>query len=162
MDIKNFILIILILTVISCADDKNNSSGGTNMNIQISSSAFEEGGLIPMKYTCDDADISPPLEWSGIPEGTKELALICDDPDAPMDTWVHWVLYNLPSNIRKLPENIPPVKVLENGTTQGSNDFRKIGYGGPCLPVVLTDIFSKFMRLILNYILGQERLRPNY
>ena len=102
------------------------------MDIKISSSAFEEGGLIPMKYTCDDVDISPPLEWSGIPEGTKEIALICDDPDAPMGTWVHWVVYNLPANTNKLLENIPVTKVLENGIKQGSNDFHKIGYGGPC------------------------------
>jgi Raf kinase inhibitor-like YbhB/YbcL family protein len=104
------------------------------MNITITSSAFKEGDFIPKKYTCDDVDISPPLKWSRIPEGAKEFALICDDPDAPMGTWVHWVIYNLPSNGQKLPENIPPIKVLENGTTQGSNDFHKIGYGGPCPP----------------------------
>ena len=108
--------------------------GGKGMDIKMRSSAFEEGGMIPKKYTCDDVDVSPPLEWGDVPEGTKSLALICDDPDAPMGTWVHWVLYDLPPSVKQLPENIPPQKTLENGAKQGTNDFRKIGYGGPCPP----------------------------
>ncbi|KPJ69109.1 MAG: phosphatidylethanolamine-binding protein [Syntrophobacter sp. DG_60] len=104
------------------------------MEIKIKSAAFEEGGMIPTKYTCDGKDISPPLEWTPAPKGTKSLTLICDDPDAPMGTWVHWVLFNLPPEVIELSENIPPEKVLANGTTQGRNDFGKIGYGGPCPP----------------------------
>ena len=104
------------------------------MDIKITSTAFEEGGMIPEKYTCDGIDASPPLTWTSIPEGTKTLALICDDPDAPMGTWVHWVLFNLPMNIIEMPENIPSERELENGAKQGMNDFRKIGYGGPCPP----------------------------
>lgn len=104
------------------------------MEIQIKSRAFEGGGMIPEKYTCDGIDVSPPLEWTSIPEGTKSLALICDDPDAPMGTWVHWVLFNLPTNIKELPENIPAQKTLTNGSKQGISDFGKIGYGGPCPP----------------------------
>jgi Raf kinase inhibitor-like YbhB/YbcL family protein len=90
--------------------------------------------MIPEKYTCDGIDVSPPLVLSSVPDSTKTLALICDDPDAPMGTWVHWVLFNLPANITELPENIRPEKELENGAKQGMNDFHKIGYGGPCPP----------------------------
>ena len=104
------------------------------MGITIESAAFQDGGMIPGKYTCDGADISPPLSWSGIPEGTLSIALISDDPDAPMGTWVHWVLYDLPPGITKLPEGVPTKKSLENGGKQGTNDFGRIGYGGPCPP----------------------------
>ncbi len=104
------------------------------MDIKVSSEAFEEGGMIPAKYTCDEDDISPPLAWDSIPEGTKTLALICDDPDAPMGTWVHWVLFNLPVDISELPGNVPPERELESGAKQGTNDFGRIGYGGPCPP----------------------------
>ncbi len=104
------------------------------MEIKIKSPAFVPGGQIPWKYTCDGMDISPPLSWTSGPEGTKTFALICDDPDAPMGTWVHWVLFNLPADITEFRENIPPDKELENGAKQGMNDFRKIGYGGPCPP----------------------------
>ena len=104
------------------------------MEIIITSSAFEEGGLIPPKYTCDGADISPPLQWDTVPECTKSIALISDDPDAPMGTWVHWVLFNLPADTTELTENIPPDENLPGGAGQGTNDFRRIGYGGPCPP----------------------------
>lgn len=102
------------------------------MEIEITSQAFEEETMIPEKYTCDGIDVSPPLTWTSIPEGTKTLALICDDPDAPMGTWVHWVLFNLPASINELPESVPTDEELENGAKQGRNDFRRIGYGGPC------------------------------
>ncbi len=104
------------------------------MEIKIKSASFEEGGMIPSKYTCDGEDISPPLSWTPPPKGTKGLALICDDPDAPMGTWVHWLLFNLPPEVTGLSENIPPEKVLKIGAKQGRNDFGKIGYGGPCPP----------------------------
>jgi len=104
------------------------------MEIKITSSVFEEGGMIPEKYTCDGIDVSPPLAWASVPESTKTLALICDDPDAPMGTWVHWVLFNLPASINELPESVPTDEELENGAKQGRNDFRRIGYGGPCPP----------------------------
>lgn len=104
------------------------------MEMKITSQAFEDGGMIPEKYTCDDINVSPPLAWGPGPEGTQTYALICDDPDAPMGTWVHWVLFNLPANIDELPEGVPPERDLESGAKQGMNDFRKIGYGGPCPP----------------------------
>ena len=102
--------------------------------MEIRSSEFKEGELISRKYTCDNLDISPPLEWSKVPEGTKTFAIICDDPDAPMGTYVHWVIFNIPTNVLNLPENMPKQEVLKNGTRQGKNDFGKIGYGGPCPP----------------------------
>lgn len=104
------------------------------MEIKVTSTAFEEGGMIPKKYTCDDVDISPPLSWTSVPDSTKSFALICDDPDAPMGTWVHWVLFNLPPEVKELSGNVPPKNELENGGKQGRNDFGKIGYGGPCPP----------------------------
>jgi len=104
------------------------------MQIKVTSTAFEEGGMIPKQYTCDGTDVSPPLAWTSVPEGTKSIALICDDPDAPMGTWVHWVLFNLPADVKELAENVPLQKRLETGAIQGTNDFRKIGYGGPCPP----------------------------
>jgi Raf kinase inhibitor-like YbhB/YbcL family protein len=102
--------------------------------MEIRSSAFGNGEMIPAKYTCDGADFSPPLVWSGSPAGTKCFALICDDPDAPMGTWVHWVVYDIPSAAMMLAEGITREKELPGGGTQGINDFRRIGYGGPCPP----------------------------
>ena len=104
------------------------------MSITITSTAFTEGSMIPRDYTCDGEDISPTLTWSGVPDGTKSLALICDDPDAPMGTWVHWVLFNIPAHIMELPDKTLPEKIIQNGAKHGMNDFRKFGYGGPCPP----------------------------
>jgi Raf kinase inhibitor-like YbhB/YbcL family protein len=104
------------------------------MAMRIESPAFAEGAQIPRRCTCDGEDISPPLSWSGVPGGTKSLALICDDPDAPGKTWVHWVLFNLPPRTRELPEGVPARGTISGGGEQGVNDFRKIGYGGPCPP----------------------------
>lgn len=102
--------------------------------IKLTSSAFEEEAMIPAKYTCDGKDISPPLVWQGVPNEAETLALIVDDPDAPGKTWVHWVAYNIPADVTELPENYPPLEKAENGMMQGKNDFKKIGYGGPCPP----------------------------
>jgi Raf kinase inhibitor-like YbhB/YbcL family protein len=110
------------------------SEGEKTMAMKITSAAFEEGGMIPRHYTCEGDDVSPALTWTGVPPEAKSLALICDDPDAPMGTWVHWVLYNLPASVNGLQEAVPPEKELKNGARQGRNDFRKIGYGGPCPP----------------------------
>jgi Raf kinase inhibitor-like YbhB/YbcL family protein len=104
------------------------------MTLEITSSAFSEGEMIPTGYTCDGPDISPELAWTGVPETTQSLALICDDPDAPMGTWVHWVLFNIPPGARGLPGEISPDAALENGARHGTNDFGRLGYGGPCPP----------------------------
>ena len=101
----------------------------------LTSAALKDGATIPGKYTCDGVDVSPPLAWSGAPAGTRSVALIADDPDAPGGTWVHWVLYNLPAEVSDLPENIAKVESLDlGGARQGRNDFRRPGYGGPCPP----------------------------
>jgi Raf kinase inhibitor-like YbhB/YbcL family protein len=102
--------------------------------MKLTSPAFPEGGAIPARYTCDGEDVSPPLEWSGLPEGTKSLSMICDDPDAPAGVWVHWVVYDLPPSSTGLPEGVPPREEIAGGGRQGKNDFRKVGYGGPCPP----------------------------
>lgn len=104
------------------------------MTITITSSAFAGHGVIPPRHACDGEDLSPPLTWSEAPEGTKSFALIADDPDAPVGTWVHWVIYGLPSDTRALPEGVPADETVMGGACQGKNDFGRIGYGGPCPP----------------------------
>jgi len=104
------------------------------MPLQISSTAFSGGEMIPKKFTCDGPDVSPQLSWTDAPAATQSFALIMDDPDAPVGTWVHWVLYNLPANTKELPEGVEKQEQLASGALQGRNDFRKIGYGGPCPP----------------------------
>ena len=103
-------------------------------DMQLTSSAFTEGGSIPAEFTCEGKDISPPLKWSGAPARAKSLALIVDDPDAPAGTWVHWVLYNLPASTSELPENASRPPSILGSAAQGLNDFRRSGYGGPCPP----------------------------
>jgi hypothetical protein len=104
------------------------------MTMTLTTNAFTPGGTIPRKFTCEGPDISPALKWSGAPGGTQSYALIADDPDAPVGTWVHWVLYDLPAGTVELAENVPKQEQLPSGALQGRNDFRKIGYGGPCPP----------------------------
>jgi Raf kinase inhibitor-like YbhB/YbcL family protein len=108
--------------------------GGSTVTFQLRSSAFSNGDMIPKKFTCDGPDLSPALSWNDPPSGAKALALIMDDPDAPAGTWVHWVLYDLPASTRELPEGVPKTKDLQGEARQGSNDFGRIGYGGPCPP----------------------------
>ena len=115
----------------------------------ISSSAFAHNGKIPSLYTCEGQDISPPLAWSGVPTGAKSLALIVDDPDAPDPaaprmTWVHWLLYNLPADIAGLRED---VKVLPEKALEGTNDWKRVGYGGPCPPIGRHRYFHKLYAL---------------
>lgn len=107
------------------------------MTLSLRSEAFGHEGEIPTRYTCEGDDVSPPLEWSGVPDGTKSLALIVDDPDAPDPkapkmTWVHWILYDIPAHVRALPEGVAK---LPPGTREGVNDWKRTGYGGPCPPI---------------------------
>jgi Raf kinase inhibitor-like YbhB/YbcL family protein len=104
------------------------------MTIQLNSPAFTAGAAIPEKYTCDGENVSPPLNWSALPQGTKNIALIADDPDAPGGTWVHWVIYDIPVSLTGLPEGVLTSPDVAGIGTQGLNDFRKTGYGGPCPP----------------------------
>ena len=121
------------------------------MPLVLRSDAFEEGGVIPRKYTCEGDDLAPPLEWDGVPENTRSLVLIVDDPDAPDPaaprmTWVHWVVYNLPADVSGLPEGAI-VKKLPVGSEQGLNDWNKPGYGGPCPPIGRHRYFHKLYAL---------------
>lgn len=109
------------------------------MPLTIKSPSFQPNGVIPSRYTCDGQNVSPPLSWDGVPENTKSLVLIVDDPDAPDPkapkmTWVHWVLYNIPPKTHGLPEGIA-AEALPQGTLQGVNDWHEVGYGGPCPPI---------------------------
>ena len=109
------------------------------MALSLMSSAFSAGKPIPPRYTCDGTDLSPPLQWSGVPANTRSLALIVSDPDAPdpaapQRTWVHWVLYDLPASTRLLPEGVTQ-RELPRGTLEGLNDFHRAEWGGPCPPV---------------------------
>jgi Raf kinase inhibitor-like YbhB/YbcL family protein len=114
--------------------------GGWTVSISITSTAFREGGVIPKLHTGDGGDLSPPLRWESLPEGTKELALICDDPDAPTaEPWVHWVIYKIPADVKELPQGLPsgtrverPLKVLQGRNSWSSG--RTIGYRGPAPP----------------------------
>ena len=127
-----FIIPGLALMMIAC------SAGGGRPslaeNIQVTSPAFEEEGPIPATYTCDGENKSPPLKWTGVPEGIKSIALIFDDPDARGGTWVHWVLYAVPPDTTELSEEIPRRDVLADGARHGITDFKQVGYGGPCPP----------------------------
>lgn len=100
----------------------------------LTSQAFEHEDTIPVTYTCDDEDFSPPLTWSEVPEGTESFALICEDPDAPHGTWSHWVLYNIPGDRDSLPSNLMAGPKLPWGGKHGVNDFGNMEYGGPCPP----------------------------
>ncbi|MBI3321685.1 MAG: YbhB/YbcL family Raf kinase inhibitor-like protein [Candidatus Omnitrophica bacterium] len=117
------------------------------MTFILTSSAFQEGGSIPSLHTCEGQDLSPPLAWTDPPAGTKSFALINDDPDAPGRTWVHWVLYNLPPSLRRLPASVPLDQELPDGSRQGMTDFGRIGYGGPCPPSGTHRYFFKLYAL---------------
>ena len=110
------------------------AEGNRKAHMQLTSIAFKDGAAIPAKYTCDATNVSPPLKWTGVPANARSLALIVDDPDAPVGTWVHWVLYDLAPTVTELPEDVPKSQVIAGGANQGLNDFRQLGYGGPCPP----------------------------
>jgi len=113
---------------------KAKQQGGFFMMLKVTSSAFEHNGMIPAQYTADGEDISPPVSWEGLPEDTQSIALICDDPDAPMGTWVHWLVWNIPPQMTGLAERFPTDAQLDSGIRQGITDFGQSGYGGPAPP----------------------------
>jgi Raf kinase inhibitor-like YbhB/YbcL family protein len=122
------------------------------MALVITSPAFANGGAIPLRYTCEGEDISPELRWESNPAGTKSFALIADDPDAPDPqapkiTWVHWVLYGIPADVHVLAENLGDTRGLPPGTKQGLNDWKRVGYGGPCPPIGTHRYFFKLYAL---------------
>jgi hypothetical protein len=172
-----FMGLIVFFTIIFSFLPFAAAEGGT---MELTSSAFSEGRMIPGKYTCDGSDVSPPLNWKAAPTGTKSYVLICDDPDAPVGTWVHWVYYDIPAETESLPENVATDEQPAHGGTQGINDFRKIGYGGPCPPGgthryyfklfaldTLLDLSSgatkkQVLKAMENHIIGQAQLMGKY
>ena len=140
---KKFVwTIIAALTVFvsACDNDKKENDGeqleiiGKGGSMNLATPAFQNGGKIPQKYSYDGGNLSVPLEWGGLPEKTVSIAVICDDPDAPGNTWVHWVIYNIPASEKGLPEGISADRTLPSGAIQGKNSWGKIGYGGPQPP----------------------------
>ena len=130
------------------------------MTLSLNSSVFNEGGVLPSKYTCEGDDVAPPLEWDGVPENAQSLVLIVDDPDAPDPeaprmTWVHWVVYNLPPDVKRLPEGAM-ADMLPVGTKQGLNDWNNIGYGGPCPPIGRHRYFFKLY--VLDTVLEEPEI----
>jgi len=158
-----------------------NATSENTMNFHITSTAFSEGQPIPQEFTCQGSDLSPPLKWTGAPSNARSFALVADDPDAPVGTWVHWVLYNLPAASTDLAENTQKLAALPGGAKQGVNDFHQPGYGGPCPPPgkphryffklyaldTLLDLKpgatkKDVERAMENHILGQAQLMGTY
>ncbi len=155
------------------------------MAFSLTSPAFPDGGRIDKKYTCDGADVSPPLTWKDAPAGTKSFALIMDDPDAPPGNWVHWVIYNVPGDSKGLEERVPRNESLPNGAKQGAcwgvSDFSRVGYFGPCPPPgkphgYFFDIFAldttlnlppkatrfDLQKAIMGHVLGEAKMMGTY
>lgn len=177
MPMRAFPWTVLFVAALALAQEKS-------MTLTLTSPAFVASGPIPARFTCEGANVSPPLSWSGLPQGTRSLALIVDDPDAPDPaaprmTWVHWVLYNLPPSASGLPEGVA-VNALPAGTRQGINDFTTTTYGGPCPPIgrhryfhklyaldtVLADLDkprkADLERAMKGHVLGEARLVGTY
>ncbi|MGB9074790.1 MAG: YbhB/YbcL family Raf kinase inhibitor-like protein [Terriglobales bacterium] len=143
------------LLVVTWAPAQTHPKGASAMAFAVRSTDFANGSEIPRAFTCDGEDRSPALEWSEAPAGTKTFALIADDPDAPVGTWVHWVIFNIPAGTRGLGGAVDKKEQLADGTRQGRNDFRKIGYNGPCPPPGKAHRY--FFKL---YALGTELTLP--
>ena len=131
-------LLLISLAAFGCAqpappEEKALPEGG-NMSFSITSTAFADGAEIPVKYSCDGENVSPPLDWSEVPTGTASFALILDDPDAPVGVFTHWVIFNLPPDTRGLPEAAVKDSQVASGALQGKSGSGKIGYFGPCPP----------------------------
>ena len=127
-------VLIIVPLLISAGKSEQGGVAVENLDFVLESPAFADGEPIHQDFTCDGSDVSPGLQWSGAPPSTRSFVIITDDPDAPVGTWVHWVYYDIPGSVTRLPESFPPDEVPELGGAQGTNDFRRIGYGGPCPP----------------------------
>ncbi|MDR3627243.1 MAG: YbhB/YbcL family Raf kinase inhibitor-like protein, partial [Ignavibacteriaceae bacterium] len=128
-------IVFLILTsIISIQNFSQTKTHSKKMALQLFSTAFKEGEFIPAKFSCEGTNISPQLHWSGIPKGVNSFAIIVDDPDAPGGDFVHWIIFNIPGNFIELHENVTPSRNIPDEVMLGTNDFGRIGYGGPCPP----------------------------
>jgi Raf kinase inhibitor-like YbhB/YbcL family protein len=157
---KNSLLLIVLIMIFlpSCGRDpapvQMEEAKGAKMTIEVTSSAFEDGDAIPARYTCEGLDVSPSLSWGSAIDGTRSLALIADDPDAPAGTFVHWVIYDLPPDTRGLPEDVPNQQTLPSGAAQGMNGAGSVGYMGPCPPGGTHRYFFKLYALDTELGLG--------
>jgi Raf kinase inhibitor-like YbhB/YbcL family protein len=139
MNYRFKVAVLVVIGAIAFGACGNTGAGDTvpvasSNPLRLASSAFPDDGSIPQAYTCDGEDKSPPLSWAVPPAGTQSLALIVDDPDAPVGTWVHWVLFNLPPTTISLPEAVPADETVPDGAVHGANSWKQVGYGGPCPP----------------------------
>lgn len=139
---------------------KESSAQEVATTMTLTSSAFTEGGKIPAKYTCSGEGISPPLAWSGAPAGTKSFALIVEDPDAPMGTWIHWVVFNIPPDVHALPEAVPAAKRLPDGTAQGVGSGLANRFQGPCPPSGTHRYFFRIYALDTTLALPPTARKP--
>jgi Raf kinase inhibitor-like YbhB/YbcL family protein len=128
------VTVLLFVLAAGCADEAAEPLPAGAAVLEVSSAAFENGSSVPTQYTCDGADLSPPVAWEGQPEETAEIVVIMDDPDAPSGLFTHWILYSVPPDAGGLSEGIPAGTELPDGSMQGVNSFGKTGYGGPCPP----------------------------
>jgi Raf kinase inhibitor-like YbhB/YbcL family protein len=168
------VLLILCMTQGCRRRELPASENSDRLTIELRSSAFADGAAIPRTFTCDASDRSPPLEWSGVPASARALALICDDPDAPRGTWSHWVVFNIPVQIKSLGEGIPrdeiiPAAAMEGSppsasdveAIQGKNAFGNTGYGGPCPPAGTHRYFFRLYALDAKLDLGHSATRKD-
>jgi Raf kinase inhibitor-like YbhB/YbcL family protein len=153
---RNFYLLLAIVLLSGCAPSAPATGEQptadplemeATMSIELTSSAFTQGQSIPQKHSCKGEDISPALAWGEPPAGTQSFALIMDDPDAPVGTWVHWVLFNIPASARGLPDAFPSDAALPDGSLSGNNSWGRTGYGGPCPPSGTHRYFFKLYAL---------------
>lgn len=132
--LRNFFSLLGSLFIVAACATRPTEKETAPATLDLTSADFAEGATIPKPFTCDGGDLSPALAWKAPPAATQSLALIADDPDAPVGTWVHWVIFDMPATLRSLPQNFPKDEHVSDGTRQGKNDFDKIGYSGPCPP----------------------------
>ena len=137
MNRRNFFIVLILLFLVFTLFPFDKAAIATNTDqFILKSPSFTEGSMIPKKFTCEGENISPELIWENLPEGTVSLVLICEDPDAPVGIWTHWVLYNIPTGLHSIPENLNSHEdlITQEKILVGMNDFKKLGYGGPCPP----------------------------
>lgn len=128
------LVLVLCMSLAACGADAAPPVSTTDTTFPLESDAFADGAIIPQRYTCDGEDISPPLAWGEVPAGTESLVLIVDDPDAPVGTWDHWIVFNIAASVQSLPAGIPADETVTGVGTHGKNGWQRLGYGGPCPP----------------------------
>lgn len=132
---KSFwIALALLISTLTAARAQTPAPAPQIAKLTVTSTAFKDGGVIPIPNTCSGLNVSPALAWDGVPAGTETFAILCDDPDAGYKSFNHWVVFNIPKTVRSLAEKVPTDAQLKDGSLQGFNDFKKIGYRGPCPP----------------------------